>query len=70
MFAAPIFDGSWLNVSIGVLTTASGVLALAGLGGVAAGDMRLQNIGRAGRGAGPLLTSRPAEITRPAQAWL
>jgi hypothetical protein len=44
-FAAPVFGGSRLAASIRVLMIASGVLALAGLSGVLAGDMQLRNIG-------------------------
>ena len=45
LFAAPVFGGSRLAASIRVLMIASGVLALAGLSGVATGDMQLRNIG-------------------------
>lgn len=48
LFAAPVFSGSRLAVSIRVLMIASGVLALEGLSGVIVGDMRLRNIGIAG----------------------
>jgi hypothetical protein len=48
LFAAPVFGGSRLATSIRVLMIASGVLALAGLSGVVAGDMQLRNIGIAG----------------------
>jgi hypothetical protein len=48
LFAAPAFGGSRLAVSIRVLMVASGVLALAGLSGVVAGDMQLRNIGIVG----------------------
>jgi hypothetical protein len=48
LFAAPVFGGNRLTVSIRMLMTASGVLALAGLGGVVAGDMQLRNIGIVG----------------------
>jgi hypothetical protein len=48
LFAAPVFGGSRLAASIRVLVIASGVLALAGLSGVAAGDMQLRNIGIVG----------------------
>jgi hypothetical protein len=44
-FAAPAFNGSRLGASIRVLMISSGVLAFAGLGGVAYGDMQLRNIG-------------------------
>lgn len=44
-FAAPVFGGSRLATSIRVLMISSGVLALAGLSGVVAGDMQLRNIG-------------------------
>jgi hypothetical protein len=47
-FAAPVFGGSRLTVWIRILMTASGMLALAGLGGVVAGDMQLRNIGIVG----------------------
>ena len=47
-FAAPVFAGSRLTASIRILMIASGVLALAGLGGVVAGDMQLRNIGIVG----------------------
>lgn len=47
-FAAPVFSGSRLTISIRVLMTLSGVIALAGLSGVAANDMRLRNIGIVG----------------------
>jgi hypothetical protein len=47
-FAAPVFSGSRLATSIRVLMIASGVLALAGLSGVVAGDMQLRNIGIVG----------------------
>jgi hypothetical protein len=48
LFAAPVFGGSRLAASIRVLMIASGVLALAGLSGVVAGDMQLRNIGIVG----------------------
>jgi hypothetical protein len=48
LFAAPVFSGTRLAASIRVLMIASGVLALAGLIGVVAGDMQLRNIGIAG----------------------
>ena len=44
-FAAPVFGGSRLAASIRVMMLASGMLALAGLSGVVAGDMQLRNIG-------------------------
>jgi hypothetical protein len=44
-FAAPVFNGNRLATSIRILMIASGVLALAGLSGVVAGDMQLRNIG-------------------------
>jgi hypothetical protein len=47
-FAAPAFGGSRLATSIRMLMIASGVLALAGLSGVVAGDMQLRNIGIVG----------------------
>jgi hypothetical protein len=48
LFAAPVFWGSRLAAWIHVLMIASGVLALAGLSGVVAGDMQLRNIGIVG----------------------
>jgi hypothetical protein len=48
LFAAAVFGGSRLTVSIRGVMTASGVLALAGLGGVVTGDMQLRNIGIVG----------------------
>jgi hypothetical protein len=48
LFAAPVFGGSRLAASIRVLMIASGLLALAGLSGVVAGDMQLRNIGIVG----------------------
>jgi hypothetical protein len=48
LFAAPAFRGSRLAAWIRVLMIASGVLSLAGLSGVVAGDMQLRNIGIVG----------------------
>lgn len=48
LFAATVFSGSRLASSVRVLLVVSGVLALAGLSGVVAGDMQLRNIGIAG----------------------
>jgi hypothetical protein len=48
LFAAPVFGGSRLAASIRGLMIASGVLALAGLSGVVAGNMQLRNIGIVG----------------------
>jgi hypothetical protein len=48
LFAAPVFRGSRLAAWIRGSMIASGVLALAGLSGVAAGDMQLRNIGIVG----------------------
>jgi len=48
LFAAPVFSGSRLAAWIRVLMIASGVLSLAGLSGVVAGDMQLRNIGIVG----------------------
>jgi hypothetical protein len=48
LFAAPVFRGSHLAAWIRVLMSASGVLSLAGLSGVVAGDMQLRNIGIVG----------------------
>jgi acyl dehydratase len=44
LFAAPVFRGSRLAAWIRVLMIASGVLAIAGLSGVVAGDMQVRNI--------------------------
>jgi len=48
LFAAPVFRGDRLAASIRALMIASGVLSLAGLSGVAVGDMKLRNIGIVG----------------------
>lgn len=48
LFAAPVFQGGRLAAWIRWLMVASGVLALAGLSGVAFGDMQLRNIGVVG----------------------
>ncbi len=48
LFAAPVFGGSRLTVSIRRLMIASGVLSLAGLDGVVTGNMQLRNIGIVG----------------------
>jgi hypothetical protein len=48
LFAAPVFSGNRLAASIRVLMISSGALSLAGLSGVALGDMKLRNIGIAG----------------------
>ena len=48
LFAAPVFGGSRLANAIRALMTASGILALAGLSGVATGNMQLRNIGIVG----------------------
>lgn len=48
LFAAPVFGGSKLALWIRALMIASGVLSLAGLAGVVAGDMSLRNIGIVG----------------------
>jgi hypothetical protein len=48
LFAAPVFGGSRLATWIRVLMIASGVLSLAGLSGIVAGDMQLRNIGIVG----------------------
>ncbi len=47
-FVAPVFSGSRLAVWIRWLMIVSGALALAGLSGVALGDMQLRNIGIVG----------------------
>jgi hypothetical protein len=48
LFAAAVFSGSRLAASVRALMIASGLLALAGLSGVVAGDMGLRNIGIVG----------------------
>ena len=48
LFAAPVFTGSRLAMTIRILMTSSGVLSLAGLSGVLVGDMHLRNIGIVG----------------------
>jgi hypothetical protein len=48
LFAAPVFSGSRLATWIRVLMIVSGVISLAGLSGVVAGDMQLRNIGIVG----------------------
>jgi hypothetical protein len=48
LFAAPVFRGSVLTNWIRWLMAASGTLALAGLSGVAVGNMQLRNIGLVG----------------------
>ena len=48
LFAAPAFRGGPLGTTVRVLLVASGILALAGLSGVIAGDMQLRNIGIVG----------------------
>ncbi len=48
LFLAPAFAGSGLRRMIQILLTVSGVLALAGLSGVATGDMRFRMIGVVG----------------------
>jgi hypothetical protein len=48
LFAAPVFSGSRLTLWIRWLMVASGVLALAGLSGVALGNMQWRNIGIVG----------------------
>ena len=47
-FAAPLFRGSPLAAAIRGLFVASGLLALAGLAGIATGDMTLRKVGIAG----------------------
>ena len=48
LFAAPVFSGDRLQVSIRILMIVSGVLALAGMSGVVVGDMQLRMIGVVG----------------------
>jgi hypothetical protein len=48
LFAAPVFQGSRLAGWIRWLMLAAGILALAGLSGVAFGDTRMRNIGIVG----------------------
>jgi len=48
LFAARVFSGDRLQLSIRMLMIASGVLALAGMSGVVVGDMQLRMIGVVG----------------------
>jgi hypothetical protein len=48
LFAAPVFSGNRLAMSIRVLLISSGALAFAGLSGVIVGDMQLRSIGIVG----------------------
>jgi hypothetical protein len=48
LFAAPVFVGGGLRAAIRIATRTSAVLALAGLGGVALGNMTVRDIGIAG----------------------
>jgi hypothetical protein len=48
LFAAPVFSGRRVARWLRILMIVSGVLALSGLSGVVAGDMRLRNIGIVG----------------------
>jgi hypothetical protein len=48
LFAAPVFGGCRLAAAVRVLMIASGVLALAGLGGVVVGNMQVRNVGIVG----------------------
>lgn len=48
LFAAPIFSGAGINRAIRISMIISGVVALAGLIGVALDDMTLRNVGIAG----------------------
>jgi hypothetical protein len=69
---APVFAGSRLATTIRVLTIAAGLLALAGLIGVVAGDMNIRNVGIVGYvGVFPLVAALLALLfcrTRPAKA--
>lgn len=56
LFAAPVFRGSRLAVMVRVAMISSGLLSLAGLIGVAAGDMQVRNIGILGYVGGFLIT--------------
>jgi hypothetical protein len=57
LFAAPVFGGNRLAASIRVLMIASGVLSLAGLGGLFLGDMQLRSVGIIGyAGVFPIAT--------------
>jgi len=47
-FAAPVFKGDRLNVSVRILMIVSGVLSFAGLIGPIVGDMQIRNIGIVG----------------------
>ena len=51
LFASPVFGGGRLAISIRILMTTSGVLAIAGFSGVVLGDMQLRMIGVIGYAA-------------------
>lgn len=55
--AAPLFGGSRLASAIRAAMIVSAVLALAGLGGVVTGDMRIRNIGILGYAGGFLVVA-------------
>lgn len=55
-FAAPVFKGNRLNISVQILMIVSGVLSFAGLIGPIVGDMQIRNIGILGyAGAFPII---------------
>jgi hypothetical protein len=69
---APVFAGGRLATAIRILTIAAGLLALAGLLGVVAGDMKIRNVGIVGYvGVFPLAAALLALLfyrTRPANS--
>jgi hypothetical protein len=73
LFAAPVFSGDRLLASIRFLMIVSGVLALAGISGVAVGDMQLRMIGVVGyAGLFPVVAMLLAILfrrTSPVVAW-
>lgn len=67
--AAPAFPGGGLRRAIRLALLASGVLSLAGLAGVAAGDMQLRNIGIVGYvGTFPLAVALTVVLFRRTRA--
>ena len=79
LFAAPVFGGSRLAVWIRWLMATAGILAHAGLSGVAFGDLQLRNIGIVGYGPVFLVvaavlasssTERHPAITQPISVWV
>jgi hypothetical protein len=65
LFGAFIFKGSPLAMTVRILMLAAGCLALAGLAGVAVGDMRVRNIGIVGyAGVFPVIAALLALLFR------